>query len=79
MISVGNLNFRTSSQTLKEAFAAVGEVEKAVISRDQKTGRPMGHGIVRFATPELAQKAVVEMNNKDIEGRNITVKVDEMC
>lgn len=80
-VFVGNLNFRTTSQTLKEAFeATVGQVEKAVIARDPKQHtRSLGHGIVRFATAELAQQAVTLMNEKELDGRVVLVKLDEMC
>ncbi|KAG2389219.1 hypothetical protein C9374_014619 [Naegleria lovaniensis] len=80
-VFVGNLNFRTTSQTLKEAFEkAVGSVEKAVVARDPKQHtRSLGHGIVRFATPELAEKAIELMNDKEVDGRTVLVKMDDRC
>ncbi len=35
---VGNLSFRTTSEELREAFAAVGTVESASVIEDRDTG-----------------------------------------
>jgi RNA recognition motif-containing protein len=35
-----------------------------------------GFGTVRFETPEEAQAAVEAMNNTEIDGRVITVRID---
>ena len=43
--------------------------------RDRDTGRSRGFGFVTLSSEELQQKACAEMNGKEIEGREIAVKV----
>jgi RNA recognition motif-containing protein len=70
---VGNLSFRTTSEELKEAFAAVGTVESASVIEDRDTGRSRGFAFVEMATPEEAAAAIEQFNGKDFGGRNLTV------
>jgi RNA recognition motif-containing protein len=70
---VGNLSFRTTSDELRDAFAAVGTVESASVIEDRDTGRSRGFAFVEMATPEEAAKAIEEFNGKDFGGRNLTV------
>ncbi|HZE63459.1 MAG TPA: RNA-binding protein [Pyrinomonadaceae bacterium] len=70
---VGNLSFRTTSEELRDAFAAVGTVESASVIEDRDTGRSRGFAFVEMATPEEAAKAIEEFNGKDFGGRNLTV------
>jgi RNA recognition motif-containing protein len=70
---VGNLSFRTTSEELRDAFAAVGTVESASVIEDRDTGRSRGFAFVEMATPEEAGKAIEEFNGKDFGGRNLTV------
>lgn len=72
---VGNLPWSMTDQSLKEMFAAVGEVTEAVVIMDKYTSRSKGFGFVTFAKEEDAEKAVAEMANKEIEGRKIVVNV----
>jgi hypothetical protein len=55
---VGNLSFRTTSEELREAFAAVGTVESASVIEDRETGRSRGFAFVEMATPEEAAAAI---------------------
>ena len=70
---VGNLSFRTTSEELRDAFAAAGTVESASVIEDRDTGRSRGFAFVEMATPEEAAKAIEEFNGKDFGGRNLTV------
>jgi RNA recognition motif-containing protein len=70
---VGNLSFRTSSDDLREAFAAAGTVESATVLEDRETGRSRGFGFVEMATAEEAAAAIEMFNGKDLGGRNLTV------
>ncbi len=73
-IFVGNLPFTTDDAKLKEMFSVYGEISEAVIIKNKFSGRSKGFGFVTFANEADAQKAIVEMNEKEIEGRKITVK-----
>ncbi len=48
-------------------------VKKLMARNEPRKGR--GFGFVTLASEELQQKAVAEMNGKEIEGREIAVKV----
>src|ERR1044072_2448305 len=67
---VGNLSFRTTSEELREAFAAVGTVESASVIEDRETGRSRGFAFVEMATPEEAAAAIQGFNGKYFGGRN---------
>lgn len=70
---VGNLSFRTTSEELREAFAAAGTVESASVIEDRDTGRSRGFAFVEMGTAEEAAAAIEQFNGKDFGGRNLTV------
>jgi RNA recognition motif-containing protein len=70
---VGNLPWSVDDNALKELFASYGEVEEAALIKDKFSGRSKGFGFVTFKDDEAAQKAIAEMNKKEIEGRPLTV------
>ena len=72
---VGNLSFNTTENDLQDAFAAHGTVVEANLMMDRATGRPRGFAFVTMSTPEEAQKAIAEMNGKQLDGRALTVNV----
>lgn len=72
---VGNLPWSVNDQSLRELFAAYGEITEAIVITDRYTGRSKGFGFVTFANEADAGKAVAEMANKEIEGRKIVVNV----
>ncbi|OGK30080.1 RNA-binding protein [Candidatus Roizmanbacteria bacterium RIFCSPHIGHO2_12_FULL_33_9] len=72
-VFVGSLPWSVNNDSLKELFAAMGEIVDAVVITDRATGRSRGFGFVTFADEAAAKKAVDEMNEKEIEGRKIFV------
>ncbi|MGH9338162.1 MAG: RNA recognition motif domain-containing protein [Acidobacteriota bacterium] len=72
-IYVGNLDFQTSSTDLQELFEQVGGVESATVVTDRDTGRSRGFGFVEMSSSEEAQKAIAELNGKEVNGRALTV------
>ena len=70
---VGSLPWSLSSQYLKDLFSPFGEIVDVVVISDSATGRSKGFGFVTFSTEESADKAQKEMNEKEVEGRNIIV------
>jgi RNA recognition motif-containing protein len=70
---VGGISWNLRDEDLRAAFAEIGEVVEAVIIMDRETGRSKGFGFVTMATPELAQKAISEMNGKELDGKALTV------
>lgn len=60
------------------AKIALRPIPRFMIKKLQARGEPRkgrGFGFVTLASEELQQKAVAEMNGKEIEGREIAVKV----
>ena len=72
---VGSLSWDTNDAGLREAFAAHGEIEEAVVINDRDTGRSRGFGFVTFADDAAADKAVAAMNGTELDGRTIRVDV----
>lgn len=72
---VGNLPFSATGDSLKALFATYGEIEEAIVISDRFSGRSKGFGFITFKDEASAQKAIEELNGKDIEGRKIVVNV----
>ena len=72
---VGGLSYSTTSETLREYFAQCGSVESASVVTDKFSGQSRGFGFVEMATAEEAQRAISELNGKDLDGRKLTVNV----
>lgn len=74
-IYVGNLPYSVTGDQLREIFAGIGEITEAVVISDKFSGRSKGFGFVTFADDASAQKAVDEMNNKDMSGRPLKISI----
>jgi RNA recognition motif-containing protein len=72
-IYVGNVNFKTSDESLKELFEEFGEVLSAKIIRDKYSGRSKGFGFVEMVNDEEALEAINALNGQEIEHKNIVV------
>ena len=72
-IFVGNLNYRTTPDALREAFSAPGEVLDVFIGTDRETGRSRGFGFVTMGSKEAGAAAIENLNGKDFEGRALVV------
>lgn len=72
-IYVGNLNYRMTEETLQELFAKYGEVVSAKIIKDRYSGRSKGFGFVEMTNKDDGEKAIQELNDSEVDGRNIRV------
>ncbi len=70
---VGNLSWGIDSAKLEEVFAPFGAIEEAVVIVDRATGRSKGFGFVTFTDDAAADAAIGEMNEKEVDGRPLTV------
>jgi len=70
---VGNIPYETSEAQLGELFGTVGQVETVHVMRDQATGRARGFAFVEMATDEDAQLAITQLNEKQFDGRALSV------
>ena len=72
-IFVGNLSFDTTSRDLETLFSQVGTCESAAVITDRATGRSRGFGFVEMSSGGEAQKAISELNGKELQGRTLNV------
>jgi len=70
---VGNLSFDTTSADLEALFAQIGSCESAAVITDRATGRSRGFGFVEMSSASEAEKAIAELNGKELHGRAISV------
>lgn len=70
---VGGLPWATTSDDLKQLFAAAGTVASATIITDKMTGRSRGFGFVEFENDAEADSAVEQFNGKEYNGRSLLV------
>ena len=72
-IYVSNLSFNVQDEDLKDFFADYGEVTSAKVITDKFTGKSRGFGFVEMTDDEAAKKAIAELDQATVEGRNIRV------
>ncbi|MER3470862.1 MAG: RNA-binding protein [Chitinophagaceae bacterium] len=72
-IYVSNLSFNVQDEDLREFFTEYGEVTSAKVITDKFTGKSRGFGFVEMSDNAAAQKAITELDNATVEGRNIRV------
>ncbi len=72
-IYVGNLHYGLTEDDLKEVFGEYGDVESVKIIADKFSGRSKGFGFVDMPNDLEGQKAIDELNDTDLKGRNMKV------
>ena len=72
-IYVGNLAHQMTDEELRQAFEEFGQVTEARIIMDKFSGESRGFGFVEMPSKEEAEKAIEEMNGKDLKGRALNV------
>uniref|UniRef100_A0AAX7TR83 Polyadenylate-binding protein n=1 Tax=Astatotilapia calliptera TaxID=8154 RepID=A0AAX7TR83_ASTCA len=71
-VYIKNFGEDFTDEKLKEVFSAFGRTLSVRVMKDEK-GRSRGFGFVNYAHHEDAQKAVNEMNGKEINGKILYV------
>lgn len=74
-IYVSNLSFNTNDEALHDLFASFGTVTSAKVIMDRETGRSRGFGFVEMSSEEEGNEAMQSLNNKEVEGRAMSVSV----
>lgn len=72
-IYIGNLSRDTTEDDLKGLFQSFGQINNVNIIRDKFSTESRGFGFVEMALKEEAQKAISELNGKDLKGKMISV------
>jgi RNA recognition motif-containing protein len=72
---IGSLAYATNDDGLKAHFEQIGPVASARVITDRETGRSKGFGFVEFENDADNQKAVDQLNGKELDGRTINVSL----
>jgi RNA recognition motif-containing protein len=72
-IFVGNLNFEATEESVRSLFEAYGTVDKVSIITDRDTGRAKGFGFVEMSANADADRAIAELNGRELGGRALNV------
>ena len=72
-IFVGNLSFGASESSVRSMFEAYGAVDRVSIVTDRDTGQARGFGFVEMSNNTEADRAINELNGKDLDGRALNV------
>jgi len=70
---IGSLAYSTTDDSLKAHFEQIGEVASARVITDRDTGRSKGFGFVEYVDEANNQKAVDQLDGKELDGRTISV------
>lgn len=73
-IFVAKLSYDTQSDDLGAAFERYGEVTSANVIFDKMSGRSKGFGFVEMSNDDEARTAIDELNDSQLDGRQIVVK-----
>ncbi|MCH3917756.1 MAG: RNA-binding protein [Spirochaetia bacterium] len=72
-IYVGNMNYRTSEEELRNLFAQFGTVNNANIILDRETRRPKGFAFVEMEEDEAADAAISQLDGTEFDERKLKV------
>lgn len=72
---IGSLAYATTDDTLKAFFEQIGPVASARVITDRDSGRSKGFGFVQFENDTDNQKAVDQLDGKELDGRTISVSM----
>jgi RNA recognition motif-containing protein len=72
---VGGLPYSLTEDDLKKLFSDIGEVVACDLIIDRYTNASKGFAFIEMKTDEDTQKAIDELNGKEIDGRKIAVNI----
>ncbi len=72
---VGNMNYRTSEENLRDHFSPYGEILSVNIIFDRQTGQSKGFGFVEMENDDAAQAAIQALNEQELDGRRLRVNI----
>jgi len=70
---VGSLPYSVDENTLRGLFEPYGALMSAAVISDKFTGQSKGFGFVEFQDGAAAEKAIAELNGKNVDGRELVV------
>ena len=72
-IYVGNLASDVTEEDLSTLFSEYGQVKEAKVIRDMFSQESRGFGFVEMPSNTEGQKAIEELNTKELKGKVLTV------
>ncbi|KAL5081366.1 hypothetical protein RYX36_009787 [Vicia faba] len=72
---VSGLSFRTTEESLRNAFKNFGQLVEVNLVMDKIANRPRGFAFLRYETEEGSNKAIEGMHGKFLDGRVIFVEI----
>lgn len=72
-IFVGNLSFSSTEADVRDMFEQFGTVDSVAILTDRDTGRSRGFGFVEMSDNGEADRAIQNLNGKNLGGRPLNV------
>jgi RNA recognition motif-containing protein len=72
-IYVGNLSQDVSEEELNALFSEFGKVSSAKVIRDMFSQESRGFGFVEMPSQSEAQKAIEELNTREVKGKKLIV------
>ena len=72
-IFVGNLSYGATEDSIRSMFETYGTVDRVSIVTDRDTGQARGFGFVEMSVNSEADRAMVELNGRDLDGRTLNV------
>ncbi len=73
-IYVANIPFSLTEKELESVFAEYGDVLSVKIIKDKVTGKSRGFAFVEMENEDDGEKAVNELDQAQVKGREIKVK-----
>ena len=70
---IGNLPLSYDEEQSKSLFTSYSSILSCKLILDRETGKSRGFGFVEFKSNEEAEKAIEELNGKDVDGRALVV------
>lgn len=71
-VYIKNFPESVTEEKLRDMFEAYGSITSYRIMQDE-SGKSRGFGFVAFEDPEIAERACVELNGKEMEGKTLYV------
>jgi|SRR5580700_1132912 cold-inducible RNA-binding protein len=72
-VFVGNLSFGATESAVRSMFEAYGTVDRVNLITDRDTGQARGFGFVEMSNNAEADRAITELNGRDLDGRALNV------
>jgi RNA recognition motif-containing protein len=76
-IFVARLSYSTTDEQLQRLFENFGTVDSVKIIQDRIEGKSKGYGFVEMPNEEEGKRAIENLNDSEVDGRRIVVKVSQ--